>query len=353
LIRSFAGKNVSGSVEKVFKFVEREVELLGDVLYLPGVAMNTAHVKRGTAEDKVILAKAILDGLGIRSYLAFARSANAPDIGEYMAPDAFTHILLYVPLTGAKGWFLDFSTRYNGCGVVSPAIERTGALVIVGDGFEIKTVTSRCVSAVSREHAIRLDTAGNGQIESTVQFFGDTGRIRNRFANTLYREEAVHRFMAGSVSLMSLHDFRIENFESATSPLRLTVRGSGHSLATAMRGMMIIQPVHGRSAILRYVISPRREHPLVMEGDVHESERYVYRLPGEFRGEAVNGRLDFRCRFGYASITINKTRGAAELIVEKEVHVPRAEISTEEYEEFLDFCRGLSEGEQQRIILQQ
>jgi hypothetical protein len=103
----FAGGDTDATLKKVYEYVARDVDLRSRLLYYPGVADDTSYIKRGTAEDKAVLAKAILENLGIASFLALASPAGFPATGDFVSPHIFTDVLLFVAAQPRQGGGMD------------------------------------------------------------------------------------------------------------------------------------------------------------------------------------------------------------------------------------------------------
>jgi hypothetical protein len=136
----FARDDAARTAAAVYDFVSREIALRESGIGSPRTAGETLFMKSGSAEDKVLLARALLDRLGIRSYTAFARSKYLPDPGPVMHHEYFTDILLYVPLDAGNALWLDFSSDRYRCGVTGETVAGTDAYVVVNDFYHRKKV---------------------------------------------------------------------------------------------------------------------------------------------------------------------------------------------------------------------
>lgn len=141
LINALQKETVEETVASVYSFVSRDIQLQGNKMYAPEKMDAVLYRKQGTVEDKVLLAQALLDRLGIKSFVAFARNKLLPDTGNYVSPEIFTHILLYVPLDASESLWLDFSGQVSGCGITEECITDATALIIVNNTFRKKIIT--------------------------------------------------------------------------------------------------------------------------------------------------------------------------------------------------------------------
>ena len=138
----FARDDAVRTIGAVYDFVARQIALREGGIGFPLPAGDTLFTKSGSAEDKVLLARALLGKLGIRSYTAFARSKHLPDAVTIMHHEYFTSVLLYVPLDEGSALWLDFSSPRYLCGATDEAVDGTDALVMVNDFYHMKKVVS-------------------------------------------------------------------------------------------------------------------------------------------------------------------------------------------------------------------
>jgi len=348
---SFKKGSIEETIAAVYDFIARDIELQRALLFYPEYADNTLFRKRGSPEDKVILARAMLDSLGVKSYVAFARNKYIPDAGTYVFHDYFTHILLYVPLEMNNSLWLDFSNRFDRCGITAESINGSNALVLVNDSYRIRKVESRDSRSTTGRYDIALREDGTAVCDAEVSFIDSSGRIRSYFSNPLYLEESVHRYFSGIIPGLSIDSFRAENQKNCDRPFILAVTGTAIGLSVSDSRKLIIQPVLNKSALYGYIRVPQRVHPLILENPIAEKETYRYTLPAAFSRDEITRTHELKSRFGNCRIAIAKKGGSPVLEVEKSVHVHSMAIQPAEYNEFLKFCLELKRIEYDIVIL--
>ncbi len=349
---SFAGGSVDEAVRRVYAFVSREIDLSANVLYYPEMAATTLMKRRGTPEDKAVLARAMLECLGIRSYLAFTAGRDFPDLRGFISPGIFSHELLYVPIDRREGVWLDFSEVHNGYGVVDPGIEGAEALIIIRDRVETRTITASRMSGSRIGMNVRIDDRGNAFFDGSLRFHGARGDVRSLFQDAGSREEMVNRLLAHMFPAFSLDDFRLAGLEGTDTPLELAIKGRAFAICTVVPDRIVITPVLNASEVLRHVDDRNRSHPFHIVRPVNESERYRFTLPAAYRGASLEREDVIQCRFGYAIIRVSKRPGSLELEVDKEVHVNAVSIDPSDYGEFVDFSTGVQQAEQRQVIIE-
>lgn len=351
VIKRCRGKTVRETLHHVYAYISREIDSLGTVLYYPACASDTFYRKQGTAEDRVILAKAILNALGIRSYIAFARGSDVPGLDGFVSPDVFTHIMLYIPVTVREGVWLDFNRRYNSFGMVDDAVAGTDGIVLFEKDYETKRITQYCMQGVRTESRITLHPRGDTHCSMKVTIYGDDGSMRAMFRQSESREERLGRYLLDRMPSFYLERFEVKNLDKLEEPLEIEVSGKIPTAAWMSGGMLILQPLYLKGELARYIQSRERTSPLVMDGPVNESERYVCILPREFKDSALSYSDVEGGRFGFAWITAKKERGDRELVIEREVHVQKSAIQATEYAGFLSFCLRLMDIERRSLML--
>ncbi|MBN2402420.1 MAG: hypothetical protein JXN64_08460 [Spirochaetes bacterium] len=133
----FTGATQDERIKSVYDYVARNIKLNSGLLFSPRKAMDTLYTKKGTVEEKTILALSILSELGVKSYIAFAGQGCISG-SQGISPELFTNILLYIPLDMKTGAWMDFSGGKHEFGVVEDSITGKDAIVILKDGYEIK-----------------------------------------------------------------------------------------------------------------------------------------------------------------------------------------------------------------------
>ena len=136
----FKGTTQDEQIKEVYEYVSRNIELKGRKLFSPGNANDTLYKKKGSIENKTILASALFAELGIRSYIAFAGPENFVDESGFF-PEKFTgNILLYVPLDVNNGIWMDFSDADSAGNTANGSLAGRDAVVIIKTSYEIKKI---------------------------------------------------------------------------------------------------------------------------------------------------------------------------------------------------------------------
>lgn len=349
----FKRNTLEETINAVYDFVAREIELRRSVLYLPDYPENTLFRKSGSPEEKALLAQALLKRLGIISYVAFARDRFLPGTADCLYPGYFTHILIRVPLDVRNALWLDFTSRYFRCGVTACAVDGAEALVLLHDSYGRGRVRSLGEPSIVRRYDIAVRDDGSALCDIEASFIDTKGEMRKYFSSPSDREESVRRFFSGGVPGFSMDTFRVENYRECDRPFMVAAKGSGYGLAQPEPGRMILRPVLNKSGVHGYAALPEREHPLAIEEPIDERETYRYALPPQYGKQEISRTLALKTRFGSCRIIIAKKGGSPVLEVKKEIHVNAALIERGDYNEFVNFCLELKRIENETVILKQ
>ncbi len=142
---------IEDAVAGVHDFILREIAPDGVGLADPAAPETVLFRKRGSAENRALLARSLLRGLGIKSYIALARNRSLPDAGTYVTHDYFTAVLLYVPLDIENAVWLDFSSGSPRCGDVAANVAGTTALVLMQGSYRFRKIESGGAASLQKD----------------------------------------------------------------------------------------------------------------------------------------------------------------------------------------------------------
>ena len=347
----FRGASVQETAARVYYFVAQEIELQKNIIYYPEDAENTLYVRKGTPEDKVVLAKSILSRTGIQSYTAFVKSKAYPECGSYITPEMFTHVLLYVPLDRDRCLWFDFSDQYFPCGTVDPALSGQNATVLIHMGSEIVRVKSAEPGMKTSTYRMAIDPDGNASCEITTELRGFYSWYRRRFKKKDEHEKTIHTFFGNMVPAMAADSYKIRNLDDLRKPFVLSARGTAPSFAVTGVNRITFQAVQNKCGVYSYIRYHRRNHPLILSVPINEREEYTYILQPGYRSEEIKKEQEIKTRFGHASLRIIKDKNSSRLLVYKDVFVRSMRVLPRDYKDFLSFCMEIKKIEYQNITV--
>ncbi len=350
-LKSLKGKSLRETVYNVYNYVSREITLKPGSIFYPEKSDDILYRRSGTVEDKVILAKAILEKLGIQSYIAFAGRRYLPGYGDFVNPNMFTDILIFVPIKVESSLWLDFSNMYYSAGTVNYNVSGTESLVLLDNSFLSKKVESKNHGEFISNYTIMLDESGNGKFRLTSGFSGLYGSVRKYFTNKMYNEDVMNNYLSSLMSHVTLNRFEISGIKDSRKPFEIKAEGEGLGLAITGAGRLYLHPVLNKSEIYKYILKRKREHPLFILGNINENETYTYRLPGSYSRSNVSHSFAVRNSFGFAELSMVKESNSNILRVKKRIQINRYRVNPDEYESFLKFCLELKNAEFQTLII--
>ena len=346
------GNSTEETVKKIYDFASRGIELSPGWMYYPDTPDNTIYGRTGTAENRVLLAKSLLEAFGIKGYIAFARNRLLPPVKDFYSPEIFSDILLYVPLDIKKGFWLDFSTSGLPYGFVRGSLNGTDALVLVGKNSVWKKIIPVQSGKKDVNYSIKLDEKGNALFKAEFLYSGVYGESRRLFNDKRNLPEKIHVFVNNLFPNSAVENFNILNIEDYEKPFTITAEGDSGGLALMTSGGLVFQPILNKSAVYSLVTLPERTYPLHITDAIDEVEIYNYSLPDMYKNYAMNSKFELNKKFGNAAVIIKKIAGSTELKVEKTVNIKSGIISSDDYPDFLNFCLELKKIEYQNIKLQ-
>ncbi|MFC1670451.1 tetratricopeptide repeat protein, partial [Spirochaetota bacterium] len=309
-LKSIKEKNVSDIIEKVYGYISREINLQKNLLYYPELAENIMYNKKGTTEDKVILAKAILKKLNIKSYIVFTRKKYMPKNKMYISPAAFSNILLYVPVDIKKSIWLDFSSEYFKCGEVNPAIKGTNSVILLKNGVIRKKINLKGIHGKHTKYEITILDGGEAKFKINSSYTGIYGSIRRHFKYKLYNEDVLYLLFSKIMPTLDIRKYIIKNELDNRYPFEINLEGSGLGLFIAGVDKLIVQPILNKCDVYKYIRYPRRKQPLVITYPIVEDEKYIYNLPARYLNYEIKKKFLIKSKFGMFDIRIVKQRSS-------------------------------------------
>jgi hypothetical protein len=349
---SLKGNSTEETVKKIYDFTSRGIELSPGWLYYPDAPDNTIYGRSGTPENRVLLAKALLEAYDIKSYIAFARNRLLPPVNEYYSPEIFSDIILYVPLEIKKGLWLDFGSSGLPCGYVRGSLNETDALVLVGKNSVWKKIIPNESGRKDVNYSIKLDEKGNALFKVEFLYSGVYGESRRLFNDKRNLAEKIHVFVNNLFPNSAVENFNILNVENYEKPFTISAEGDSGGLALTTAGGLVFQPILNKSAVYSLVTLPERSYPLHITDSIDEREVYNYSLSDTYKKFTLNSKFELNKKFGNASVIYKKNSGSLELQIKKTVRIKSGIIKSEDYPDFLNFCLELKKIEYQNIKLQ-
>ena len=137
----FEKGNVRSIIDSVYDRVQKNISLEdGSILHV-GRAIDVLNSAKGTAVEKAVLAKYVLAGKGVKSYLALPMKRGSESFyGDRVNYGRIERAILYVPMNNNDSVWLDFSNHGGDAGMLGEDVDGAKALMLAGDTIEWLTV---------------------------------------------------------------------------------------------------------------------------------------------------------------------------------------------------------------------
>lgn len=350
--RNLRRDNLEETIRAVYQHVNRTLVMDRNVLFYPEDPLAVLGRGRGTVEDRIIAARALLIECGIQSYPAFIREGGRPDVEDYFAPDRFDSMLLFVPLSEQEGWWLDFSSEWLGCGDLSFPLQDRDAVVLVDSGYITAKTRTKNFSSMNLCFNVRPGISGEVSLECKVMAAGTFGETRRYMTDQASRAEAVFGYVSSWVPGFIMDGFTAGNMDRYEEPFLLEIKGTVPRFWIPVDGGIILEPMLSKSAVSKYLTGTRRKETLYIKIPVHEKEEYIYNLPPEYTGVSMEKNSELRSSWGRAEFHVQKTTGSTVLVVRKTVDIGQGMVSPDKFPEFVRFCLDIRQTENQHLFLE-
>ncbi len=299
-------------------------------------------LSRGRGSRLVVL-KAVLAELGIRSRIALARPFGSdPSPRRFPSHGTWTHALLRIEVGGEPLWH-DPGLRTAPLGTVPSPVLGVEALVLPepGESLEVVRTPERAPVQERRELAIRIALAADGTatIEGEDRYHGAAGAAAKAGVERLdaaERRQVIEAMLARTFRGLSLRTAEMVGENDADAPLAIRWRGTVPGLARAAGGGLVLEaPILPARLGARFVQVATRATPLVVGfGEVVDAHVEIAAPDGFDAEPAAAAKADGP--FGTYSRT-ERVDGRT-LVRDERLVLDRARIAPDRYPEFGAFA---------------
>ncbi|WP_243338780.1 DUF3857 domain-containing protein, partial [Anaeromyxobacter soli] len=305
----------------------------------------SAVLSRGRG-SRLVLLKALLSELGLRTRIALARPFSASAVAfRFPNPGEFTHPLLRVE-AGKETFWLDPSLRLAPFGALPSSVLDVDALVLPepGDALELQHTPARALVPEERQVTVRiaLGTDGGADVEGTDRYFGAMAAAAKAALEKLdatERRQAVEAMLSRTFGGFAVQDVTIEGEDDPAAPLGIRWRGSAPELARAADGGVVVDAqVFPARLASRYVQVASRRTALLLPTPERGTSRVEIIAPAGLSARAAAARK-VETPFG----TFERTERAdgRTLVREERLDLARGRIAPERYGDFAGFAAAV------------
>ncbi len=145
--------SIRNKIITIYNFIANEISLEGNLFYSPQDYQNILFYKKGSIEDKVFLAQAVLNYYGIKSFPALVKSEFSCQNPKNSLYGKIQTILLYIPIKNKKQIWLDFSSDFQKADLIRKTPNKK-ALIILKNKIYEKIIPSSESKDILSEHDI-------------------------------------------------------------------------------------------------------------------------------------------------------------------------------------------------------
>lgn len=337
-------------IRSVYEYVKKNISIQNNVLFMPDYVENTLYRKRGSPEDAILLTKSILDFLGIHSYIALAQGMLRPEYNNYIGPDNFSHILLYIPMDKSSSIWIDYSEESLPCGIVSSMIEGSKGFIILSNDFIIKKIENRAQKRRSVKYRITIDEKGTQMVDAIMKFENGYDSIREIF-NAATSIELKYNYIQNIYNGIFIKKVFINNENERYLPLIIQFNGGVLSKVIIGKKEMLIGTILSTNPIIDNIQYPERENPLYITSRIDEQDEYIYDIPKNYSNCRINQVKEISSKYGKLIVSVNKESNSCQFRVTRKFLIYQGKITTNDYNELLKFCLEVNKIESEYLHL--
>lgn len=252
--------------EHAGKFVSQDVE---DVL----------ESRKGNCADITILMVSMLRHAGIDAVPVLLSTRKNGKIQEGFPIESQFNYTLACATIGGKHYFLDATDRFRPCGVLPASVLNVRGILIKTGSPEWVTLTAG--AAYDQGFTVTATLAADGGIDGAVEV-ADTGYAaithRKSFRDGKETERMKGLLDADRASL-AVDSVTTLNIDSVGIPLTLRAHISSASYAQAAGNLLYVNPVVVDRLYENPLKMPKREFPVDMMYNEHETRTFVLTIP--------------------------------------------------------------------------
>ncbi len=300
---------------------------------IPQKPDDTAYFKRGSETDKVFLCRQKLAEKGIESYPCIVKNPYTDD-NAAVGPGSFYGIVLYVPQT-KKDLFLDFSSRYNSIGTLSPEYSGEQGIVI---NSPYNTIKLQPLQLSSEKLEITVDcTVSIPAYKLELEYTGFAASIRRFFQDERYLDNYVSQILGGFQKNLLYSDISYSSPTDMNNDFIFKSEGTIPSYATNTGSLLLLQPFLRDSSVKSYITERVRKQNLYITSTINTKDEYTVLLPENYNNTHINISKTFSFNNSFAKYTVLKKKDSNVLIASEIIFIEKETVSPEKYPEFRKF----------------
>ena len=356
-IRKLAAKlnlptdNFLDKLRSVYYYINDKIRVIGSGIYYPTSCQTTLYRKKGTGEDKAVLASALYRVMGIDSEIIIAKPNFGLDIrDDFVTPLSYNRVFLKI--NGDVPIFLDFSSRFIRFGEIPDKyIRAEGISVVTGEKVKVNRFRDFHEDYFFTCHS-EIDPDGRALITGSHNFRGyKSGFWRNLLFDISKRKLYVEKLMSFYMPGFNFEDFSIDNFYELEKDMILNYSGTADS-AFGIQGKYLTLSLFIKKIYMarNYLTQGKRLYPLIIDSTENLSWDISFKIPEDIKVVSSQDKFTLETEFGYYRTELKIKDGGIRSIRSFKLHQQRIEPS--EYPDFVEFCKKIDKFEEGLILLE-
>ena len=357
-------------VQKDIRYVSVQIGIGG---FQPHFAADILKNRYGDCKDKATLLAALLEAAGIDShYLIVNTSRGVVTPDSPVSLYGFNHAILAVRLPDdVPDAGLDSLVRHPRLGrllVFDPTMPTTPlgrlpyylqantALLVDGSGGELVLLPSPRPEGNAIERTGRLVLTGDGTLSGEFRekrrgAAADSLRYQMQAASEADRRKYLETFLSQSLGAFTLQGFEFGDLDNAGSDLVVSYRVVAPAYAKRAGDYLVLRPrVVGTKTIdlVSRDKKPRR-HPIDLETTLFACDEFTVELPHGYAVEGIPSPLELDA--GFATYRSRSETSGGSLVYRREYRLIEPLLPASRFDQALGFFLAVGAEEQQSLLL--
>jgi hypothetical protein len=360
---------IAGFVQRDVRYVAIELGIGG---YQPHAAPDVFSHLYGDCKDKATLTHAMLNEIGIDSYLVLINTRRGSVTRQTPAHSGFNHAILAIRLgTEAKDpsliavtqhprlgalLFFDPTSELTPFGQIWGRLQANWGLVVTPEGGELVELPQQpsTMNGVDRVGKLSLDPGGKltGDVEELRR--GDRASAERGRLRTVVKEadriKPIEDVLAGSLSTFQIVKASLVNFERTDQPLGYRYSLESEKYAKNAGSSLLVRPrVLGTEASGVLETKEPRQYPFEFDGPSRDTDTFDIALPQGYEVDELPPPTNAEFSFGsYHSKT--EARGQT-LHYARSLEIRELSVPVSRVEDLRRFYRLIASDERNVAVL--
>lgn len=348
-------KDPREKARKIYEFIQKKTRYVSVQIgiggYEPIAATEVDRLGYGDCKGLVNYTRALLAGVGIRSYYTLVEAGNykTDAIADFASMNQFNHVILCIPFENDTAW-VDCTSKTLPFGYLGDFTDDRLALACAEDGGMLLRTPK-----MSTEENLQLRTAAfvlsaTGELEGkmTTSFAGWQYDNREALIGEPFKEQVKMLREIYPLNNLEIKSFNLEQDKGdrpkTTESLEFHARD--YALISGDRYTLSINLIN-RGRNIREVVN--RKNPVYISRGYIDSDEITYSLPVDYRIDSKPANQSLKTDFGEFSAEFTLVDGA--VFYKRKLRLNEGLYSAETYAKLVDFYQHVYESDRTSLTL--